>query len=100
MQRQIAAAGVLRGQRLAGRRADPVAGLHVITDATTGAVLASDDEIETVNGTGNTVLFGPVTLDTTLSGTTYSMVDPSRGGNRTCDMNGGSSTCTTSPRTR
>ncbi|MFG3687854.1 M4 family metallopeptidase [Micromonospora sp. NPDC047740] len=69
--------------------------LHVITDATTGKVIGSYDEIETVNGTGNSIYSGTVTIDTTLSGSTYQMVDPSHGNGRTCDMNNGTSTCTT-----
>ncbi|WP_406040170.1 M4 family metallopeptidase [Micromonospora sp. NBC_00898] len=69
--------------------------LHVITDATTGRVIGSYDEIETVAGTGNSIYAGTVSIDTTLSGSTYQMVDPSHGNGRTCDMNNGTSTCTT-----
>ncbi|MFG1833319.1 M4 family metallopeptidase [Micromonospora chersina] len=70
--------------------------LHVVTDATTGAVIGSYDEIETVVGSGQGIYTGTVSIDTTLSGSTYQMVDPSHGNGRTCDMNnttGG--TCTT-----
>ncbi|MEU4478238.1 M4 family metallopeptidase [Micromonospora sp. NPDC023966] len=70
--------------------------LHVITDATTGAVIGSYDEIEMVVGSGQGIYTGTVSIDTTLSGSTYQMVDPSHGNGRTCDMNnttGG--TCTT-----
>ena len=69
--------------------------LHVITDATTNAVRGAFDEIETVSGTGNSIYSGTVTVDTTLSGSTYSMIDPSHGNGRTCDMNNGTGTCTT-----
>ncbi|MGQ5259323.1 M4 family metallopeptidase [Micromonospora sp. ZYX-F-536] len=69
--------------------------LHVITDATTGAAVGSYDEIEAVNGTGNSIYSGAVTVDTTLSGSTYHMVDPSHGNGSTCDMNNGTSSCTT-----
>ncbi|WP_349880073.1 M4 family metallopeptidase [Micromonospora sp. HUAS YX12] len=69
--------------------------LHVITDATTGKVIGSYDEIETVAGTGQGIYTGSVTIDTTLSGSTYQMIDPVRGNGRTCDMNNGTSTCTT-----
>ena len=69
--------------------------LHVITDATTGAHIGSFDEIETVVGTGNSLYSGTVGVDTTLSGTTYQLIDPSHGNGRTCDMNNGTSTCTT-----
>ncbi|GAA2366938.1 zinc metalloprotease [Catellatospora methionotrophica] len=69
--------------------------LHVITDAATGAFLGSFDEIKMVTGTGNGIYTGNVSIDTTLSGSTYQMIDPVRGNGRTCDMNNGSSTCTT-----
>jgi Zn-dependent metalloprotease/subtilisin-like proprotein convertase family protein len=68
--------------------------LHVISDALTGAHIGSFDEIETVNGTGNSLYSGPVVVDATLSGSTYSLVDPSHGGGNTCDMNNGTTTCT------
>src|SRR5437667_185453 len=38
---------------------------------------------------------GSVSIETTGSGGSFSMVDPSHGNNRTCDMNNGTSTCTT-----
>ncbi len=65
--------------------------LHVVTDATTGKVIGSYDEIETVAGTGQGIYTGSVTIDTTLSGSTYQMIDPVRGNGRTCDMNNGTS---------
>jgi Zn-dependent metalloprotease len=68
--------------------------LHVITDAQTGALIGSFDEIETVTGTGNGIYTGNVSIDTTLSGSTYQLIDPVRGNGRTCDMNNGTSTCT------
>ncbi|MEU4625065.1 M4 family metallopeptidase [Actinoplanes sp. NPDC023801] len=70
--------------------------LHVITDAQTGAFIGEFDDIETVAGTGASVYSGTVAVDTTLSGSTYSMIDPSHGNGRTCDMNNRTSgTCTT-----
>jgi Zn-dependent metalloprotease/subtilisin-like proprotein convertase family protein len=69
--------------------------LHVITDAVSGAFIGSFDEIVTVNGTGNSIYSGTVTVDTTPPGASYSMIDPSHGNGRTCDMNNGTSTCTT-----
>ncbi|MBV1856165.1 M4 family metallopeptidase [Catellatospora tritici] len=69
--------------------------LHVITDAVTGAHIGQFDEIETVAGTGTGIYTGAVSIDTTLSGSIYSMIDPVRGNGRTCDMNNGTSTCTT-----
>ncbi|HEX6869729.1 MAG TPA: proprotein convertase P-domain-containing protein [Micromonosporaceae bacterium] len=68
--------------------------LHVVSDALTGAYIGSFDEIETINGTGNSIYAGSVTVDTTLSGSTYTMIDPSHGNGNTCDMNNGTSTCT------
>ncbi|MEU4336350.1 M4 family metallopeptidase [Micromonospora lupini] len=69
--------------------------LHVITDATSGATVGSFDEIESVTGSGQGIYTGTVSIDTTLSGSTYQMIDPVRGNGRTCDMNNGTSTCTT-----
>ncbi|MEV0806962.1 M4 family metallopeptidase [Micromonospora sp. NPDC050200] len=69
--------------------------LHVITDALGGKVIGSYDEIEMVAGTGNSIYSGTVSIDTTLSGSTYQMIDPSHGNGSTCDMNQGTSTCTT-----
>ncbi|WP_433796164.1 M4 family metallopeptidase [Actinoplanes sp. CA-252034] len=69
--------------------------LHVITDAITGAHIGEYDEIESIAGTGASVYSGPVAVETTLSGSTYSLIDPTRGNGRTCDMNNGTGTCTT-----
>ncbi|MFC4070165.1 M4 family metallopeptidase [Actinoplanes subglobosus] len=69
--------------------------LHVITDAITGAHIGEYNEIESVAGTGASVYSGTVAVDTTLSGSTYNLIDPERGNGRTCDMNNGTSTCTT-----
>ncbi|RLQ00570.1 M4 family metallopeptidase [Micromonospora sp. CV4] len=69
--------------------------LHVITDATTGGAIGSYDEIEAVAGTGNSLYSGTVSIDTTLSGSTYQMIDPSHGNGSTCDMNNGTSSCAT-----
>ncbi|HEY0699800.1 MAG TPA: M4 family metallopeptidase [Micromonospora sp.] len=68
--------------------------LHVVTDAVTGAHIRSFDEVKHVAGTGHSIYSGTVTIDTTLSGSTYTMIDPLRGNGNTCDMNNGSSTCT------
>ncbi|GIE82469.1 zinc metalloprotease [Actinoplanes philippinensis] len=69
--------------------------LHVITDAITGAHIGEYDEIESIAGTGASVYSGSVAVETTLSGSTYSLIDPTRGNGRTCDMNNGTGTCTT-----
>ncbi|MBB5866981.1 Zn-dependent metalloprotease [Allocatelliglobosispora scoriae] len=71
--------------------------LHVITDALTGDLVGSFDEVETVIGTGNSMYSGTVAIDTTLTTppNTYSLIDPSHGNNRTCSMGGGTGACTT-----
>ncbi|MFE9999088.1 M4 family metallopeptidase [Streptomyces avermitilis] len=55
--------------------------LHVITDAATGKKLYEYQAIET--GTGKTLYSGTVTLNTTLSGSTYQLTDGTRGGHKT-----------------
>ena len=52
--------------------------LHVFVDAATGAVLHSYDEVSEGTGTGWTV--GAVTIQTSGSGSSYSMTDPTRSG--------------------
>ncbi|MGA5130767.1 M4 family metallopeptidase [Streptomyces olivoreticuli] len=61
--------------------------LHVITDATTGKKLYSFDGIETGTGQYN----GQVTIGTTQSGSSYQLLDNTRGGHRTTDLNQGTS---------
>ncbi|SFF81368.1 M4 family metallopeptidase [Streptomyces mirabilis] len=63
--------------------------LHVITDATTGQELYRYQGIKT--GTGNTQYSGTVTLNTTLSGSTYQLYDTTRGGHKTYSLNNGTS---------
>ncbi len=67
--------------------------LTVLVDASTGAVLDKADKVKHVEGTGASVYSGSVTIDTTQSGGSYTLTDPSHGNGRTCDMNQGSSTC-------
>jgi Zn-dependent metalloprotease len=77
---------------LSGTKADQTPSrLHVITDATTGAVLSSHDDIENVAGTGNTEYSGKVALDTTQNGAKYELTDGSRGGQQVFDLNHGES---------
>ncbi|EPD63968.1 M4 family metallopeptidase [Streptomyces sp. HGB0020] len=59
--------------------------LHVVTDATTGKELGRYQDIKT--GTGNTQYSGTVTLNTTLSGSTYQLYDTTRGGHKTYNLN-------------
>ncbi|MFR0354937.1 M4 family metallopeptidase [Streptomyces sediminimaris] len=63
--------------------------LHVVTDAVTGRELGRFQDIKT--GTGNTQYSGTVTLNTTLSGSTYQLYDTTRGGHKTYSLNGGTS---------
>ncbi|MBY8881647.1 M4 family metallopeptidase, partial [Streptomyces sp. PLK6-54] len=63
--------------------------LHVVTDATTGAKLYEYQGIET--GVGNSEYSGQVNITTTLSGSTYSMTDNTRGGHKTYNLNHGTS---------
>lgn len=76
---------VVEGTTAAG---DP-SELHVIVSATDGAVLDSWDGIETVDGSGQSLYVGPVTLQTNLNGATYELRDPTRGGGYTTDLRGG-----------
>ncbi|MFD4880622.1 M4 family metallopeptidase [Streptomyces sp. NPDC058420] len=65
--------------------------LHVITDAATGKKLFEYQGIENATGTGKTLYSGTVSLDTTLSGTTYSLTDATRGGHKTYNLKHGTS---------
>lgn len=70
--------------------------LHVITDALTGKVTGSFDEIETIAGTGTGLYSGSVPVQTTPTATGFSLVDPAHGDNTTCDMgNRTGGACTT-----
>jgi Zn-dependent metalloprotease len=63
--------------------------LHVITDAATGKELHRYQAVNT--GTGNTQYSGTVTLNTTLSGSTYQLYDTTRGGHKTYNLSNGTS---------
>ncbi|WP_405899077.1 M4 family metallopeptidase [Streptomyces sp. NBC_00727] len=63
---------------------------RVITDATTGKVLRSYEEIETA-GVGNSQYSGKVDLTTTASGSGFELTDGDRGGHKTYDLNQGES---------
>ncbi|GAA0439746.1 zinc metalloprotease [Actinoplanes capillaceus] len=54
-----------------------VSRLTVDVDANSGAVLRTHEHVTGVSGTGTGWITGSVTLDTTLSGSTYSLRDPS-----------------------
>lgn len=52
--------------------------LAVYVDAATGRVLQQHEKV--LHGSGNSAYNGPVTIDTTQSGSTYTMADPTRSG--------------------
>ncbi len=60
--------------------------LATYVDAATGAVLRTEQEIETVDGSGQSLYTGTDPLRLTLSGGTYQLKDPTRGGTYTTDM--------------
>jgi len=61
--------------------------LASFVDARTGAVLRREQQIETVDGSGQSLYGGTVPLQLTQSGSTYEMKDPTRGSTYTTDMN-------------
>ncbi|WP_133918114.1 M4 family metallopeptidase [Streptomyces sp. NBC_00582] len=63
--------------------------LHVVTDAATGKKLYEYQGIET--GTGKSLYSGTVSLNTTLSGSTYQLTDGTRGGHKTYNKAHGTS---------
>jgi Zn-dependent metalloprotease len=60
-----------------GTSAEGPSRLTVDVDATTGKVLKTYEHVTDVAGTGTGWINGSVSLDTTLSGSTYSLKDPS-----------------------
>jgi Zn-dependent metalloprotease len=63
---------------VAGHTGQRPSRLHVFTDATTGRVINSYDEV--ADGTGNGAIYGTVSINTSGSGTSFSMSDPTRPG--------------------
>ncbi|MGW4818900.1 M4 family metallopeptidase [Streptomyces sp. NPDC004227] len=57
----------------------------VLTDARTSAQIDAWDSIETATGDGQSLYSGTVPLETTLSGSTYQLKDPTRGNTYTGD---------------
>jgi Zn-dependent metalloprotease len=57
----------------------------VLTDARTGRQIDAWDNIETASGDGKSLYSGTVPLETTLSGSTYQLKDPTRGNTYTGD---------------
>jgi Zn-dependent metalloprotease len=61
--------------------------LETYVDARTAKVIRSEQRIETVDGSGQSLYSGGVPLQLTLSAGTYSLKDPTRGNTYTTDMN-------------
>jgi Zn-dependent metalloprotease len=60
--------------------------LESYVDAKTGAIIRTEQQIETADGSGQSLYSGTVPLQLTLSGSTYQLKDPTRGNNYTTDM--------------
>ncbi|HET7684602.1 MAG TPA: M4 family metallopeptidase [Marmoricola sp.] len=55
-------------------------------DARSGRLIRTEQEIQTTDGSGQSLYGGTVPLQLTLSGSTYQLKDPTRGGTYTTDM--------------
>ncbi|MFG2818052.1 M4 family metallopeptidase [Kitasatospora sp. NPDC048365] len=70
-----------------GMRADGTPSSQlIVTDAASGEVLSTHEQVQTAAGTGNGVFVGNVPLTTTLSGSTYQLKDATRGGQYTTNL--------------
>ncbi|MEU5740678.1 M4 family metallopeptidase [Streptomyces tendae] len=65
----------------------------VLTDAGTGARIDAWDTIESVSGDGDSLYGGTVPLETTPSGASYGLKDPTRGGTYTGDAENRTDLC-------
>jgi Zn-dependent metalloprotease len=65
----------------------------VLTDARTGRQIDAWDDIETATGDGKSLYSGTVPLETTASGSTYQLKDPTRGGTYTGDASNQTDLC-------
>ncbi|MEU6222805.1 M4 family metallopeptidase [Streptomyces sp. NPDC047042] len=65
----------------------------VVTDARTGAQIDAWDSIETATGDGQSLYGGTVPLETTVSGSTNQLKDPTRGNTYTGDAANGTDLC-------
>jgi len=61
--------------------------LATYVDARTGAVLRTEQQIQTVDGSGESLYTGTNPLQLTLANGTYQLKDPTRGNTYTTDMN-------------
>ncbi|MGW3039166.1 M4 family metallopeptidase [Kitasatospora sp. NPDC001159] len=70
-----------------GLRADGTPSSQLlVTDAATGQVLSTHEQVQTASGTGKGVFVGSVPLTTTQSSSTYSLKDATRGNQSTVNM--------------
>ncbi|WP_031068211.1 M4 family metallopeptidase [Streptomyces sp. NRRL WC-3742] len=70
-----------------GERADGTPSSQLlVTDAATGQVLSTHEQVQTAAGSGTGVFVGTVPLTTTQTSTGYSLQDASRGGQSTQNM--------------
>jgi Zn-dependent metalloprotease len=63
--------------------------MHVVVDASTNRILDAWDDIQSTaaTGTGKALFVGTVSISTDLTGTTYSLKDPTRGNQSVVDLN-------------
>ena len=61
--------------------------LATYVDAASGAVLRAEQEIQTAEGSGQSLYSGTVPVQVTQSGSSYLLKDSTRGGSATSDMN-------------
>ncbi|MFD9684887.1 M4 family metallopeptidase [Kitasatospora sp. NPDC001309] len=72
-----------------GERADGTPSRQLlVTDAASGQVLSTHEEVQTAAGTGKGVFVGTVPLTTTQSGSSYQLKDATRGGQATYTLKG------------
>ncbi|MFG2905988.1 M4 family metallopeptidase [Kitasatospora sp. NPDC048286] len=72
-----------------GERADGTPSRQLlVTDAASGEVLSSHEQVRTAAGTGKGVFVGTVPLTTTQSGSSYQLKDATRGGQATYTLKG------------
>ncbi|RNL65067.1 M4 family peptidase [Nocardioides marmoriginsengisoli] len=62
--------------------------VQTYVDARTGALIRAEQEIQTADGSGQSLYAGNVPLRLTQSGSSYQLKDPTRGNTYTTDLNG------------
>jgi len=60
--------------------------MHTIVSARTGKVIDEWDAVQSIGGTGYSLYSGTLTIETSVSGSGFSMVDATRGGHYVTDM--------------